>query len=446
MTVQEEVWPSATGYFTAVRELRTAFPGRSELAGGTLRSGTVPGFPWSAAGANAIVFSLTTGSGCRVAVRCFTRRPQDDVDERYRALGSFLRSNPCPVFASFEWMDQAIIVEGNRWPILQMEWIDGDPLKLFVRQRLDRRPEIEQLSETWMSVVADLDNRRIAHGDLQHGNVIVASPSAMRLVDLDTVLCSSTVGYGTTESGLPAYQHPERAKRGTWDYRIDRFSAIVIYVSLRALASARRPVDLMSPGDSLVLSADDIKAAAEQDARDEAWEFLLKSPDPEVCRLAEQLHAACRSPLDDVPSLAEMVGMASRPDGGRIDRDPLPPGTALALNEWDPPAQAPRKLENLSPGAAPPAAPSGRRVKAEASHQQWSGGAEENAGDTGQAPQPPGTGAPSPSSQPTAAAFLLGFVLFLIGILVALLGSPEALLVSGGGVALIIWAAMRMRR
>ncbi len=279
MTVRADVWPASKAYMDAVRKPREAFPGRPDLADGSLLNGPVPGFPWSASGASAIVFSLTTGTGRRVAVRCFTRRPPDDVDERYRALGGYLSSNPCPVFASFEWIDQAIIVDNQRWPILQMEWIDGAPLKLFVRQRLDRQTEIAELSETWASVVTDLEARQVAHGDLQHGNVIVSSSSALRLVDLDEVYCTSTQMFGTAESGLPAYQHPERARLRAWDHRIDRFSSIVIYVSLRALASAEHPDLLLAPGDALVLSADDIKAAAEQNARDEAWEFLLKSPD-----------------------------------------------------------------------------------------------------------------------------------------------------------------------
>src|SRR5205823_3768315 len=126
--------------------------------------------------------------------------------------------------------------------------------------------------------------------------------------------------------GLPAYQHPERFKRTAWDYTVDRFSAIVIYVSLRAVASASQPANVLSNGDSLVLSGDDIAAAAEQNARDQAWQFLLRNPDSEVCRLAAELHSACRSGLDQVPSLAEVVRYVSQPPAVAA------PGT---LNQWE---------------------------------------------------------------------------------------------------------------
>lgn len=471
MTVREEVWPTAGAYLSAVRGLRTAFPTRPDLAGGVLRDSKVPGFPWSASGANAIVFSLTTGNGHRVAVRCFTRRPPSDVDERYRALGGFLRSNPCPEFAGFEWMDSAIIVDAKWWPILRMEWIDGDPLKPFVRNHLERRSDIEQLSATWMEVAIGLEGRGVAHGDLQHGNVIVSSSSSLRLVDLDGVWCPSTAPFASAEVGLPAYQHPERIKRDAWDHRIDRFSAIVIYVSLRAIASARRPVDILSPGDSLVLSADDIKAAAEQNARDEAWEFLLKSPDREVCLMADELHAACRRRLDDVPSLEEVVRQLSRPE--TPPPPPPPPGAeaaSRAQNTWPPPVQTPPLVDpvqtpplvdNVWNATGAPTRQDGKRVKVEASHQLWGAGAEPprrtkpepvpQSWSGIKAPRQPATG-PAKTGTPTSTAgvgklaIVAGIILIVVGIL---LGAPGLAVLGGcvgaGGIALRLSGGARAK-
>jgi hypothetical protein len=482
MTVREEVWPSATEYNRAIKQLGSAFPDRPVLASGALVSGHAPGFPWAASGANAIVFSLMVNGNSRVAVRCFTRRPQDDVDERYRSLGNYLASNPCPVFAGFEWMEQAIVVDGKRWPILQMEWIAGDPLKQFVRQNLHRRSDIEQLSETWKDVVTELEARHIAHGDLQHGNVIVSSSSSFRLVDLDSVLCSSTSRYHVSEYGLPAYQHPERFKRKAWDHRIDRFSAIVIYVSLRAVASASQPADVLSGGDSLVLSGDDIAAAAEQNARDQAWQFLLRNPDSEVCRLAAELHSACRSRLDDVPSLAEVVRHISQPA-----TPAAPPGS---LNSWGSP-------ETLSSSAAsggvinqwgPPAGAgdgSGRRAQPQATPQSWTDDADAHRRATPQMPQQSWGGGSTggPTKPPSAArpartpstpsrrtvgqlAIALGVVLLVVGIGLAIFIAQGGfnddscyrycedtsgqwwwgLVVSGAGIGAIRWGAARSRK
>jgi eukaryotic-like serine/threonine-protein kinase len=147
MTLREDVWPQFSDYSKAIRSPSAAFQGWPELAGGELRSGTIPGLPWTASGANAIVFSIRTTAGHQIAVRCFTRHPPNDVDERYRALGNFLATSPCPVFAGFQWTDHAIVVDDKRWPVLQMEWIDGKSLKAFVSDRVARPADIAQLSE-----------------------------------------------------------------------------------------------------------------------------------------------------------------------------------------------------------------------------------------------------------------------------------------------------------
>ena len=408
MTVRQDVWPQMADYRKAVRSLPAAFGARPDLAGGTLRAGPTPGFPWSAAGANAIVFSMRTASGGQVALRCFTRRPPNDVDERYRALGVYVRANPCPVFAGFDWADEAIVVDGRSWPMLQMEWIDGASLKAFVAGRLERRGDLEQLSDTWRAVVAQLEARGVAHGDLQHGNVIVDSPESMRLVDLDEVYCSATRRFGTNESGLPSYQHPERARSRAWDEHIDRFSSLVIYTSLRAIATARDPHGTLAPGDALVLSADDIKAAAAENARDQAWEHLLLSPDPDVRHLAGTLHEACRMRLDEVPSLDDVVRR-------------LPAAASAPLNTWPPVAAT---VGSGADGDGDLAVDGHRRSHADIAPQSWAGQ---------RLPPPSGMPAAPPAAPRSTAArrrlVLLGLVLVVGGIALA------ATVSGGGGVA-----------
>jgi serine/threonine protein kinase len=461
MTTREQVWPSAREYLDAIQRPGSAFPGRPELAGGSLRGGSVPGFPWSASGANAIVFALATPAGRNVAVRCFTRRPQNDVDERYRALSDFLHTNPCPLLAAFEWMDGAMVIDGRQWPVLQMEWIDGDPLKVFVRQHLDRRPEIEALSDTWLSAVADLERRGFAHGDLQHGNIMVRSPSALRLVDLDGVWCPSTESYGSREAGLPAYQHPERMLRRSWGPTIDRFSTIVVYVSLRALAAAKRAIDILSPGDSLVLSADDIKAAADQNARDEAWSFLLESPDREVARLANELHAACRRPLDQVPSLTELVKQLASPIGPAPSP---PPSNGHQLNEWQPRIEAPPtpSVDNRWNGEAAAATAPGRRVRPATTPQRWEDGDGRARRPHPQSPQrasgpagplDPGRVAPRAGGSTFSAvtawmAMTVGLLLVVLGFVAAAsdVSRPGAVAVLLMGAALLGGAALGLMR
>ena len=74
----------------------------------------------------------------------------------------------------------------------------------------------------------------IAHGDLQHGNIIVVN-SEIRLVDYDGMYVPGLAGKLSPELGQRNYQHPRRTEK---DYgpNMDNFSSWVIYISLIALA------------------------------------------------------------------------------------------------------------------------------------------------------------------------------------------------------------------
>ena len=99
------------------------------------------------------------------------------------------------------------------------------------------------LAGRWRELVALLQRSEFAHGDLQHGNVMVDQEGRLRLVDFDGVWIPQLSGQSPpSEFGHPNYQHPLHHH---WDRWLDTFSALVIYLSLiapgqgsRALASA----------------------------------------------------------------------------------------------------------------------------------------------------------------------------------------------------------------
>ncbi|MFY9700948.1 MAG: Ada metal-binding domain-containing protein [Terriglobales bacterium] len=87
-----------------------------------------------------------------------------------------------------------------------------------------------------MKVIESLRATKVAHGDLQHGNLIIQN-SQFRLIDLDGMFVPSMQGWNSSEIGHPHYQHPERSFRD-FNLGLDNFSALVIYLSLLALAEA----------------------------------------------------------------------------------------------------------------------------------------------------------------------------------------------------------------
>src|SRR5262249_54737919 len=74
----------------------------------------------------------------------------------------------------------------------------------------------------------------IAHGDLQHGNVLVVNGD-FRLVDYDGMYVPALQGRQSHELGHRHYQHPWRTAIDFGPF-LDNFSAWVIYVSLVMLS------------------------------------------------------------------------------------------------------------------------------------------------------------------------------------------------------------------
>jgi hypothetical protein len=126
-------------------------------------------------------------------------------------------------------------VRGQWYPILKMEWVQGEPLSAFIERHLGNRSTLLSLARRWVEMVEALRGASIAHGDLQHGNVLVTSDGQLRLVDYDGMYVPALSGEGSHEVGHPNYQHPSRTE-ADFGPHLDNFSAWVIYVSLVALA------------------------------------------------------------------------------------------------------------------------------------------------------------------------------------------------------------------
>lgn len=300
-----ERWPAGSAYVAAVQHPQSAFSDprlqQAQLRGGLL------GLPASASGQNAIVFPATTTTG-EIAIRCFTT-PARSGRERYDALAAYLALRPCDAMTRARWLDDGIRVDANTWPIVEMDWALGIPLHQAVAQHRSDPTQLNALAETWRAVMCNLHDNRIAHGDLQHGNVLVDTAGRLRLVDFDGVWVPPTSELVPREVGHPNYQHPQRLETGAWGEHIDAFSALVIYLSLRALATDSTLWDHHN-GENLILTATDYQRP---DATD-TWTQLAANPDPEVVEHAELLGALCRTTVNIDTNLDHLLDTHQIPD------------------------------------------------------------------------------------------------------------------------------------
>lgn len=295
-------WPSAR-YFTEAIQCPSICFAHPHLRG-TLPAVDRLGMPLVTSGQFAYVYKLKSMNGSGdFAVRCF-RGYLGDRDQRYRAIQDHLRDSPVAYLSQFSYAPEGILVGGNRFPILFMQWIDGPTLDLYISEMLNRPDVLLHLSEEWLRLLGALRDSGIAHGDLQHGNIIIEH-GQLRLVDHDGIFVPAMEGWSASEVGHQHYQHPRRSAHH-FDSKLDDFSALVIYLSLLSLAE--RPSLWQEHHDENLLFT-------KSDFADPASSELFKKIrelGPETAKLADVLANAAVGPPEEVPCLLDLVQAKSK--------------------------------------------------------------------------------------------------------------------------------------
>lgn len=264
--------------------------------------------PW--AGAFAVVFKAVDGvTGEPFAIRVFTTE-SPERRERYDMVSEYLQGRRPSCLIDFEYRDQSIRSAGDgKWyPLILMDWVQGETLFKWLRTQslAGDRAAIHAAAEKWVDLVGQLREASIAHGDLQHANVMVNDRGELKLVDYDCMCVPKLVGRRNLEVGVPPYQHNDRCERTLLSQDLDNFSALVIYVALRALAAtpALWETFVERPGhDKLLFRSEDFESPAASALRRE----LEASPDEEVRQLVARLFELARGRIDDVPPLDQMT-------------------------------------------------------------------------------------------------------------------------------------------
>ncbi|MHB9075768.1 MAG: protein kinase domain-containing protein [Desulfobaccales bacterium] len=245
------------------------------------------------------------------AIRCFCREVPD-IKEHYRIIGDYLKNNRLPEFVDFEYQAEGIKVKGSRYPIIKMEWVEGDPLHVYVGNHLRKPKILAGLAEQCRQVVAAMRSHKMAHGDLQHGNIMVTQGGKIKLVDYDGMYVHKHKNKKSPERGHPNYQHPQRSG-DNFNENLDNFSAILIYLSLLALAQEPRLWKEFHNEDNLILLDKDLTNPSQS----RVFTRLKNNPNELVKYLAGCLEKFCQVPLAKVPDLESVLvsapGVAAKP-------------------------------------------------------------------------------------------------------------------------------------
>jgi len=108
--------------------------------------------PKQISGNFASVFQITTRNKT-YAARCFLR-DVPDIEERYQHIDNYLNQIKLPYFVEFDYLEEGILVDGIWYPIVKLEWINGDTLDAYIEINKRDSEKIKNIAEKFFQMVS----------------------------------------------------------------------------------------------------------------------------------------------------------------------------------------------------------------------------------------------------------------------------------------------------
>lgn len=218
------------------------------------------GDPYYSQGNYAVVFKMQDGDGNLYAMKCFTQNVAQR-ESRYKQIANQLKYESSGYFVSIEYLEKEIYVSSNftdetEFPVLLMDWVDGEPLDTYIRQNIKDKAKLSLLSYRFGCFAQWLLSRPFAHGDLKPDNILVRVDGTLVAIDYDGMYVPAMDGQKAEENGTPDFRHPKRTLE-IFDEHIDDFTLASMALALEAIALAPSLLDEFSPKDRLLFSESD---------------------------------------------------------------------------------------------------------------------------------------------------------------------------------------------
>jgi len=253
------LYPTISEYIDAIRSAEDNF---SELSNLRPVVGS-DGNPVMSSGNFAVVFKMRDETDGRLyAVKCFLKE-QQGRDESYRMIHDELEYVSSPYLTRVRYLERELFVDTQsssetEFPVLQMDWVEGQTLDGYLRSHINDRNALAMLAYQFSRMGAWLLAQPFAHGDLKPDNIIVRTDGTLTLVDYDGMYVLAMERQHARELGSPDFRHPERSN-DRFDEHIDDFSIAPILLSLKAIATDPSFLSRYGAADRLLLSEKDYR-------------------------------------------------------------------------------------------------------------------------------------------------------------------------------------------
>ena len=230
------------------------------------------GQPVMSSGNFAVVFKMKDEqTGKFHAVKCFLRE-QEGRAEAYRQIAEELEYVSSAFLTPIKYLDKELFVDTNNsdeseFPVLLMDWVEGQTLDKYIREHIDDQYELSLLAYQFSRLAMWLLPQPFAHGDLKPDNILVRNDGTLALVDYDGMYVPAMRGQKARELGSPDFRHPDRTE-ADFDDHIDDFSLVSILLSLKAIALQPDLLEQYGASDRLLFSENDYRNLSESHVLD----------------------------------------------------------------------------------------------------------------------------------------------------------------------------------
>jgi len=295
-------YPGIAEYNQSAQHPATAFTD-PELAAGTLATSGL-GLPIVLGGGFALTYTVTSQPR-KFAVRCF-HRYVPDLEQRYAQISDAIGGLASEHFVSFEYQREGVRVSSGLYPVVKMAWAEGSTLGAFIEDTYTDGASMRSLQASFRDLARFLADRKIAHGDLENGNLVVRDGGCLTLIDYDGMYVPGMALGNGNELGHAHFQHPGRTP-DHFGPRIDDFSFIVIDLSLDAIARDPSLYERFCNGDNILFQKSDFEAPETSPVFKELRRIL-----PMADKI-DDFASICKRTIDQTPSLESFLTRHRKP-------------------------------------------------------------------------------------------------------------------------------------
>ncbi|MDE6190423.1 MAG: hypothetical protein K2G47_02250 [Muribaculum sp.] len=195
-------------------------------------------------------------NGQKWAFRCW-HTEMGNVRKRFKTISDYINQLNSSYFCKFYYCDSGLIVDGKVFPTTRMDWVNGKTINQYIIENANDKELMLSLANKFLMMTDTLHKHHIAHGDLQHGNIIITNAGEIKLVDYDSLFVPGLEGESDIITGKAEFQHPKRKQVKIISEKIDYFSELTIYLSIIAIAYQPSLIERFSIEDSLLFQSSD---------------------------------------------------------------------------------------------------------------------------------------------------------------------------------------------